>query len=400
MIGSQRLMFSLIGELQGMLIKYKGRKNELELSEDELESLKSILMSCSNDVLCILEFFERTYRKRLEKNDRPELYVAVPRSLFRLMLGGVYNKALKWLKKKGLIEVQTRRGTSREAYEWRDNKNKFCKSYRLSKVLRYALKNNLIKIPKYTFSAKKLKRLVDLAEDKTDYSNPVCAKTAENMKKLDEIDTSGLSFGAALNAAKINARKFSNSQSDKTGRLYSNINLSHSGAFLDRLRVDGEELVEIDYDGCHNHYLPSLLENGLCKGLFIRQLERHDIYETFVEDGVTRKQVKGSFQKFLAGKTWGDRVAQKIGAYFQVWFKSIYELTRSIKLRGGLKMQALLQKIEASIMMKAFMSADFFCLTRHDSMLVKKSDAEKAVALLKQHAREFLGYDVPVSVEG
>ena len=44
------------------------------------------------------------------------------------------------------------------------------------------------------------------------------------------------------------------------------------------------------------------------------------------------------------------------------------------------------------------MKADFWCLTRHDSMLVKKSEMEKAISLLKQHAREFLGYDVPVSV--
>ena len=240
---------------------------------------------------------------------------------------------------------------------------------------------------------------MELAEDKTDYSNPVTAKTAENMKKLDKIDINGLSFGAALNAAKINARKFSNSQSQKTGGIYSSINLAHSGAILDRLTVDGEELVEVDYDSCHLRFLPSLLDNGLSKELLLRQLDKADIYETFIEEGVTREQVKGSFQKFLAGKTWGDRVAQKISNFFQVWFKQIFELTRSIKLRGGLKMQALLQKIEFTIMIGSFMKADFWCLTRHDSMLVKKGDMEKAVALLKQHAREFLGYDVPVSVE-
>ena len=238
-----------------------------------------------------------------------------------------------------------------------------------------------------------------LAEDKTDYSNPVCAKTAENLKKLDEIDTTGLCFGAALNAAKIDARKFSNSQSQKTGRIYSSINLAHSGAILDRLTVDGEELVEVDYDACHLRFLPSLLENGSTKDLLLSHLDKADIYETFLEEGVTREQVKGSFQKFLAGKTWGDRVAQKISNFFQLWFKPIFDLTRSIKLRGGLKMQALLQKIESTIMLGAFMKSDFWCLTRHDSLLCKKSDKDKAITLLKQHAREFLGYDVPVTVE-
>jgi hypothetical protein len=80
---------------------------------------------------------------------------------------------------------------------------------------------------------------------------------------------------------------------------------------LDRLKVDGEELVEVDYNSCHIRYLPNLLDNGLTKDSLLRQLNEGDIYENFVEKGVTREQVKGSFQKFLAGKTWGDRVAQK-----------------------------------------------------------------------------------------
>ena len=331
-----------------MLRRLQSRRERIIYRTEEIDSLIALLSSCSNDSLFILEFFERTYRKRYDKNDRPDLFVSVPRSLFRKLLGGVYNKALNSLKKNGLLEVQTRSGTTWEAYEWRKDKDRnFCKSYRLSKVLRYALRNKLIKIPKYTFSATKLKRLVKLAEDKTDYSNPVCAKTAENLKKLDEIDTNGLCFGAALHAAKINARKFSNSQSQKTGRIYSSIDLAHSGAILNRLSVDGEELVEVDYNSCHIRYLPSLLDNGPGKELFLRQLDESNIYESFMEEGITREQVKGSFQKFLAGKTWGDRIAQKISNFFQVWFKPIFDITRSIQLRGGLKMQALLQKIES-----------------------------------------------------
>ena len=384
-----------------MLMNLKSYENKEFYSREELDKVSTLLSSCSNNELYILDFFKREYNWRYEKNNRPELFAPVPRAYFRRMLGGVYNKALNCLKKLGLLEVQTKGGTTWEAYEWRKNREKnFCKSYRLSRLLRYALRNNLIKIPKYTFSAKKLKRLVELATDKTDYSNPICAKTAENLKKLDEIETKGLCFGTALAAAKINAGKFSNSQSLKTGRVYSSINLSHSAAILDRLKVDGEELVEVDYNSCHIRYLPSLLDNGLTKDSLLRQLNEGDIYENFVEKGVTRQQVKGSFQKFLAGKTWGDRVAQKISNFFQVWFKPIFDITRSIQLRGGLKMQALLQKIESSVMLGAFMKADFWCLTRHDSMLVKKSDVEKAISLLKQHAREFLGYDVPVSVEG
>jgi len=371
----------------------------LSYSKEDIDRLNSTVSTCNNNELCILEFFARTYIKRQDKNDRPDLFVHVPRTLFRFMLGGIYNKALRLLKDKGLLEVQTKRGTTWEAYEWRDGKEKFCKSYRLSRLLRYALRNKLLTIPKYTFSARKLKRLVELAEDKTDYTNPVTAKTAENLRKLDEIDTNGLSFGATLNAAKINARKFSNSQSQKTGRIYSSINLAHSGAILDRLTVDGEELLEVDYDSCHLRFLPSLLENDSTKELLLSQIDQCDFYESFVEDGVTRQQVKGSFQKFLAGKTWGDRVAKKISNFFQVWFKRIFDITRSIELRGGLKMQALLQKIESTIMVSAFMKADFWCLTRHDSILVKRSDKDKAISLLKQHAREFLGYDVPVSVE-
>jgi len=395
---SHYLSFSLI---DCMLQRNEGIKCQSLVipEEEEIISIKKLLKSCSNNELYLLEFFERTDRKRIEKNDRPNNFLHVPRTLFRKMLGGVYNKALKLLKDKGLLEVQTRRGTSWEAYEWREGKEKFCKSYRLSKSLRHALRNKLLKVPKYTFSEKKLKRLIDLAVDKTDYSNPVTAKTAENMKKLDEIDRTGPDFGAALNAAKINARKFSNSQSQKTGRVYSSINLANSGAILNRLRVDGEELVEVDYGSCHLTYLPSLLEDGYCKQLLKDQIDKGNFYETFMEEGFTREQVKGSFQKFLAGKCWGDNIARKISNFFQVWFKSIFELTRDIKLRGGLKMQAMLQKIESKIMIGAFMKADFWCLTRHDSMLVKMSDMEKAVALLKQHARDFLGYDVPVSVE-
>ena len=137
-----------------MLRRLQSRRERIIYRTEEIDSLIALLSSCSNDSLFILEFFERTYRKRYDKNDRPELFVSVPRTLFRKMLGGVYNQALKSLKQKGILEVQTRKGTTWEAYEWRKDKEKnFCKSYRLSRLLRYALRNKLIKIPKYTFSA-------------------------------------------------------------------------------------------------------------------------------------------------------------------------------------------------------------------------------------------------------
>jgi hypothetical protein len=59
----------------------------------------------------------------------------------------------------------------------------------------------------------------------------------------------------------------------------------------------------------------------------------------------------------------------------------------------------LLQSVESAIMIPAFLDASesLWCVTRHDSLLVRERDRDKAIGHILTHAVDVLGYRIPVT---
>jgi hypothetical protein len=110
---------------------------------------------------------------------------------------------------------------------------------------------------------------------------------------------------------------------------------------------------------------------------------------------ITRKRMKVIFEQAISGSGRGPYV-KVILDYFLAKFPTLWIIINSSGKDGNPKTQMRLQQIESSAIIPAFEDADFeICIQRHDSLMVRDCDREKARELINKHCMEKLGYTIP-----
>lgn len=195
---------------------------------------------------------------------------------------------------------------------------------------------------------------------------------------------------------------------DKTaGRLHTCVTNMKS-EFRKCLKMDGEELVEIDISYCQ----PTLLSH-LIKGYrnewskYVELLQTHDFYDWISSEtrtlGYNREKCKKAIfsQMLFCDNKTSDRSA--FFAKFKQHFPKLSREMRGIKITNYKRLAVLLQRVESKLIidgvLKKFSQEEIPCLTVHDAVLVKKSDLERAKAFMDQCLTDFLGFQPKLSVK-
>ena len=388
------------------------------------------------------DFYRRILKdtcKLLEmpKDKRDGCWLSYPKKYLVNFGGGNYRRlVIDPLIRAGYIEVLRNQNSGRESY-WcnskRDGKNSdgpiepYCKRYRIP--YRYILELLRGQVTVVTRSRKmsfeKLIRQVEWMTDKTDLHDAACRKTKENIEKLDSISHRRLaeelqelnrSLGKVIDielcvrrCLMINVGLANASRGKNSGRIYSTANHCGSKHLIPFFRVAGERVAEIDAKSLHICLLPHLVDDREAQTKFLDFLDNNDPYLYFVDAAITdpeerkakRDRMKTAWQKALAHSVYKCPEARLVLNFLAEHHPLIYQVIKNFKdakkINRGNNIQRRLQQIEAGIMNEAFLLADFWCLTRHDSMVVKASDVTRACDLLLSISRKILGYDLKLS---
>ena len=107
-----------------------------------------------------------------------------------------------------------------------------------------------------------------------------------------------------------------------------------------------------------------------------------------------RDRMKVIFEQAISGKGKGEDV-RHILDFFRRQFPPLWMIINASGQDGNEKTQMRLQKIEASIMLPAYLAADFeICLIRHDCLMVRDCDRENARELIDRICMEKIGYTI------
>lgn len=197
-------------------------------------------------------------------------------------------------------------------------------------------------------------------------------------------------------------------------RCYSTIT-SLSSSFHKYLRIDGCSLVEIDQGSTYFTILPALMdkeadflesapesgkynETDVELGRYIREevvrlrrmiLDRVDIYEQIAEYStkpISRSECKRNVCSWICWKSSDKKKTayKEVNAFFEENFPNI---TRRLGLlhQNPYTLPSRLNRIESSIFVKAskiLNNHGFYCLVKHDCLLVKITDIKDAQAAL------------------
>lgn len=360
-----------------------------------------------------IDIFLQVIENRL-KNSNHKQWIDITRDLKVKLLGKQYVKIFRQLQELGLIKVFKAnndaeyyrkggwiRGVNGQ-YVKSDSAERYgqCKMYRLSDELYKDVKRGEVTTLEFTVSVKKLQRRISLLKDMTDMDDPAAAKLKRNIEKLDTIDLKGLSYKSMVNAEKHN-QGIVDGRRTESGRLFGIQVTGGSKEVCKRYHYRGAKLNELDMKSAHPNLIPALLpEDEQRKWLkWSGELSQAgtDIYMFFVEGKKTekkRKRMKVIFEQAISGKGKGKDV-RRILDYFAKEFVSLYCIITASGIDGNEKTQMRLQKIESSIIIPAFLAADFMCIPRHDCLMVRDCDREKARELINRISMEVIRFTVP-----
>lgn len=160
----------------------------------------------------------------------------------------------------------------------------------------------------------------------------------------------------------------------------------------------GSTIVDIDVTACH----PWMM------GVFCKTIEERDrwhdivsngLYERFVSDKVSRKQVKQKFQIALSKlKHEPSKLVKEIRELIHDNAPSVYAL---IADNSGDTLQKRLQRLEADIFINTAreVSKTRFVMPMHDGFLCLPEDADSIIGVLQERAKEVLGFELLVKID-
>lgn len=322
--------------------------------------------------------------KGYKKQDRCSWH-SVPATYWQEALGTSYRRTIDYLSAEGFIEVN-------EKYKvGSDGTKGFCKSYRLNQGFRKEVR--AAKLNSVNLRAPK--------PPKKNFEDNSILETYTAMKMHDNITESTIAPDPVdpdieVELAAVKFGSFNVKRSEKTGR-YTHRLLTNSRESRKYLRVHGEELVEVDMKSCHFYLMTQFIDNEEERAKWIRWLES-GIYHRLAEGWkhpTSMDRIKRCAQHALARKEMGalgryilERLCREFPSLSR-WLDSLTETA-----------QAVLQRAEADFMVeKVFVSADFWTVPMHDGLLVKKSDAQRALNHIKECWQEVAGFEAACSIK-
>lgn len=190
-----------------------------------------------------------------------------------------------------------------------------------------------------------------------------------------------------------------------TGRIFGIWNYSPRelrGCFL----IDGESVVEPDIKNAQPLFLTTLYsEIPVTKASMAECAKYKSLVESgaFYEDimsktGLTnRESVKEMMMAFICGG--GKNKTGPMEEYLAEEFPMLYTQIAMVKKKDSYKAISLkLQKIESGIIVKQICE-EFACLSIHDGVLAKKSDADSIKIRLEEIIKEQLGINASIKIE-
>jgi hypothetical protein len=161
----------------------------------------------------------------------------------------------------------------------------------------------------------------------------------------------------------------------------------------------------------HIYLLAFLVPDMKARQKYLDFLYNNDPYLYFIDPAITdqakrkefRFMMKTAWQKAKANSTYACPMAKVILKFLETEHPQVYKVIKDFaaakKLDRHDNIQRRLQQLESSLMDEVLLTADFWRVSRHDSLLVKASDLPKAVELLHEVTRRKLGYDLKISVD-
>ncbi len=193
------------------------------------------------------------------------------------------------------------------------------------------------------------------------------------------------------------------SQSENTGRLFSNVTFMNKEA-RSFILLDGEETVAIDFKSLHPYICYSFMTSDQEKEEWARICQKTGFYEWMMQSlGTTdRNWCKEVFQIYLAQK---GEFRGMVSKFQEIMTKMFPAFDQYIRLHGSLSIpfQRILQQEESQLVImrifKVLSEHGIITLPVHDALIVKKSQAGELSEFMKLKALERWKIEVPVSVE-
>lgn len=204
-------------------------------------------------------------------------------------------------------------------------------------------------------------------------------------------------------------------------RVYTSIS-ALKREFRKYVLIDGQTTVEIDIKSAHALILAHFMDDPDVKHQWINKVTQTDIYRDIMTDlglpeytnhkgtlEITRDLIKGCFSAYINGATtkavfnkkinlpvnFSHYMYEKHPELHAVIDRLICEYSCAGKTNNGAALK--LQEIESDIMGTYFMChSKFDCISIHDGLLCKESDAPALMEAVKERAREVLGFEVQV----
>lgn len=134
---------------------------------------------------------------------------------------------------------------------------------------------------------------------------------------------------------------------------------------------------------------------------YYRLCTQGNLYDELAEKlSVSREEAK----QMMGLAFSSERSTSDLKKEFEKHFPNVLKhITDFKKKNGSKKFSVELQQLEAEIFIDnlypLIKSKGFFCLTRHDSLLVKKKDKDQVVAIMQQYF-EYLEFECTICIEG
>jgi len=220
------------------------------------------------------------------------------------------------------------------------------------------------------------------------------------------------------NTKKIQREKLDNfhynrgyfNQPRPASRVYTEIGMLPR-EFRKYVLIDGEETEEIDIKSAHPLFIAYFMEESKVRNDWIKTVSEGDIYLDIIDQFSLSPDLRDPFKKlFNAFLNGGGREAYdgilELKVDFGKHMKKHYPfLHETVKRLGGKYSEKyknngaalVLQELESHIMGTHFMChSKFECISIHDGLLCRKTDAGKLIKACEERGREVLNFDICV----
>jgi hypothetical protein len=353
-------------------------------------------------------------------------WITLNSSLLKKIYGGSYkSKVIQPLISLGLLKPRQNEDGKQTYRSTAGDLRGYSKKYRLSKIFQDELLRGQVKQHEFTqkISIKKLEKQIAQSVDRTDVTDPACLAQKLCLDQLDEIDIGKLlsdlqarvRAGEKINveltirkALMLNYKQANVTRGKNSGRIFSSANHGGSKSTIPYWTVGGEKVSEVDFKNMHVTLLAYLVKDIPARKKFLDYTFKAP-YDRFIDPRITdpvkrkaaRDRIKVGWQKALSNSSYNSPEAKVILNFLEKEHPEVYKIIKDFaaakKINKSNNIQLYLQKMESSIMGEILKRADFWRVSRHDSLVCKESDVRKAKILFLTISLERLGYGLQVS---